>query len=193
MLDNELRKLPKKYKVKFSESLNNSQLYENRLLEAFPIKRDANCAYFQPDTFTGDDEKSYWEFRNIFDGKNWNEVDLTVLYSKHYPFTTFSLEGFLYYLPICLKFFYDIRHFMILPSVLLESFEYGITTGPTVSWDDRAVSDLSFFDRLTPAQSKLVALFVADLAILLPEQYSERARRALSNYWGKFLLSCDAS
>jgi hypothetical protein len=75
----------------------------------------------------------------------------------------------------------------------LDAFYDDLTEGISVSIlmpSGRSEVTRSFnpFDRLTITQSKLVALFVADLAILLPEQYAERAKYALRDYWGKFLL-----
>ncbi|MVT37470.1 hypothetical protein GO497_10130 [Acidovorax citrulli] len=46
------------------------------------------------------------------------------------------------------------------------------------------------FEKINPIQSKLVATFLVNAANLLPEESYEgkQAQRALTNYWGNFLL-----
>lgn len=193
MIDTDIAKLPEDSKASFLNALQNTQLYEQRLLEAFPLEYDFGCKYFHPDTFTDDDKKCYLEFKEIFEGKNWNEVNLSVFYTKNFIFSSLNSDGVMYYLPAFLKFLYDQRHFFSQVSIPLDAFYDDISTGVsvyTIMPSGRSEASRSFkpFDRLTLAQSKLVALFVADLAILLPEQYAERAQRALKNYWGNFLL-----
>jgi hypothetical protein len=189
----EIAKLPEESKLSFLNALQNSQLYEQRLLEAFPLERDSNSEYFHPDTFTNDDKKCYSEFKEIFDGKNWNEINLSVLYKKNFAFSMFNANGRIYYMPAFLKFLYDQRHFFAHASIPLDAFYDDITKGISVykmMASGRYESSVSYdpFDRLTLPQSKLVALFIADLAILLPEQYAEQAQRALKDYWGKYLI-----
>jgi hypothetical protein len=102
-------------------------------------------------------------------------------------------DGIVYYIPAFLNFLYDQRHFFAHSSIPLDTFYDDITKGiniytmtPSGSYE----SSVSFvpFDRLTLAQSKLVALFITDLAFLLPKKYTASAQSALKNYWGKFLL-----
>src|SRR5258707_5735234 len=54
----------------------------------------------------------------------------------------------------------------------------------------RRRQDYSGFNKLSHEQSKLVALFLVNTANLLPDGYMEKAQaqRALTNYWGNFLL-----
>lgn len=51
-------------------------------------------------------------------------------------------------------------------------------------------SNFSSFKNINPVQSKLVAVFLVNVANLLPENWVEakQAQRALTNYWGNFLL-----
>lgn len=193
MIDIDLEKLSEDDKLNFLNALQNRQLYEQKLLECFPLNRDLNCEYFHLDTFTGDDKKWYLEFKNIFEGKNWNEVDLSVLYTKNFIFSMLNSNGMIYYMPAFLNFLYDQRHFFAHSSIPLDTFYDDITKGIsiyTMTPSGRYESSVSFipFDRFTLAQSKLVALFIADLALLLPKQYAEPAQNALRDYWGKFLL-----
>jgi hypothetical protein len=50
--------------------------------------------------------------------------------------------------------------------------------------------DYSSFERINPTQSKLVAVFLVNVANLLPSDWhdAQLAQRALTNYWGNFLL-----
>lgn len=180
----------KRIKSNAETSPQNSELYEQRLLDAFPTERDSNCEYFYPNTFWGDVEADYLVFREIFENKNWNQVNLDVLYTKYVQFLMLNTEGRLYYLPTFLKYYYDLRR----TSMFYDDIFFDLTDGHSVHTlmpNGRYETSRSFsaFGKLTFAQSKLVALFMTNHAILLPPKYTEKAKKALKNYWGKFLLS----
>lgn len=170
--------------------------YESQLLQAFPL--DLPCAdLFHKNSFTDDDERDYLASVALFKGKKWNEVDFEILYSKYIQFLMLETEGKIYYLPAFLKNFYDLR-FANLEwfGYFLADLECGFSV-PFIDELDRRVNrsglhtiDYSSFDRINPIQSKLVALFLVNVANLFPEDdyYTSQAQSALTNYWGNFLL-----
>jgi hypothetical protein len=182
------------------EMLGNPSLkarYESMLLKAFPLEMNGGN-FFHKNTFTGEDEKDYLSSIAIFEGKKWNEVDFEIIYSKYIQFLMLSSEGKLYYLPTFLKNFYDLRFTNIeyftyfLGDLENGFFVPGIDELEKAS-DDRSykkTQDLSSFEKINPIQSKLVAMFLVNVANLLPDdsQDAMQAQRALTNYWGNFLL-----
>ncbi len=106
-------------------------------------------------------------------------------------------KGKIYYPPSFLKNFFDLR------LLELEFFSYFISDLENGFFSPRFEEimksldegkdfpkDLSSFESLTPLQSKMVALFLANVANLLPSGHyeSQQAQRALTNYWGNYLL-----
>jgi hypothetical protein len=184
----------KEYKASADNMLSLSRLYEQRLLDAFPTERDPNCEYFYPNTFEGNDEIDYFVCREIFDDKDWNQIDLDVLYAKYVQFLMLNPEGTIYYLPAFLKYFYSLKHQGLL---FFDYFVGDLVDGLAVPKIDEHeeiwlakkngtyCGNYSAFDRLTPIQSKLVAIFLVNVANL---HGSNEAQRALTNYWGNFLL-----
>ncbi|MFN3985541.1 MAG: DUF6714 family protein [Rhodocyclaceae bacterium] len=134
------------------------------------------------DTFTDNDELDYLCGRSIFDGKQWNEVQLDFLYSHYVQFNPLTDAGKIYYLPTFLEYFYDTRrtniewyyHFM---DDLVNAFV-------------RRNSPYARLNELNPNQAKLIALFLANIANLLPADRHDanQAQAALTSYWGNFLL-----
>lgn len=201
IMENEkrIRDLLKNRKLRSETDPNNYQLYEKRLLEAFQMKRDSNLEYFYPNTFEGSDREDYLACRKIFDGKDWNQIDFDSLYINHVQFLMLNEHGVIYYLPAFLRYFYDLRR---LDSEFFNSIMGKLSQGLCVPTSDQlqiaiqerkypvAPADFSAFERLNPIQSKLVAVFLVNVANLLPTDWfdSSEAQRALTNYWGNFLL-----
>jgi hypothetical protein len=154
--------------------------YENMLLAAFPVDKEYNVDYFYPLSCSGDEE-DYLNFLGLFEGKRWDEVDFNDFYKIYYVLDSFTIEGKFYYLPAFLKNFYGLKH-MGLHYFL--DFLYDLEMG------GKRGEKYSRFERLSPIQSKLVAVFLVNVANLLPDEDSNGkvAQRALTNYWGNFLL-----
>lgn len=170
--------------------------YEQMLLAAFPNKR-ATDECFYPNTFTDSDEMDYLRFRSMFENKVWHEVNLHALYEKHVEFFLLTTEGKLHFLPTFLRFFYDLRH---LELRLFDEFLFGLEIGLKPSaFEDLDMSlrgektlerHYDSFAQLNHTQSKMVSVFLVNVANLFPsESYTaQQAQRALTNYWGNFLL-----
>ncbi len=106
-------------------------------------------------------------------------------------------KGKIYYLPSFLKNFFDLRlvetEFF---SYFMSDLENGFSsprfekTKESLDEGKEFPKDLSSFESLTSIQSKMVALFLTNVANLLPDDYyeSRQAQRALTNYWGNYLL-----
>lgn len=198
-LKNRIRELLRQRKLDLQTALQNKQLYEQRLLEVFPIERDPNIEYFYPNTFDGFDNEDCIACRAIFEGKNWSEIDLDILFTKYVQFLILNENGRIYYLPTFLKYYYDLR---LINSEFFNSIMGNLVDGLVVPKIDEHekkrqakkqgthIADYSGFDRLTPMQAKLVAVFLVNIANLLPSEWfvSDEAQKALTNYWGKFLL-----
>lgn len=197
--DQRIRELLKNRKTNAEKNPENSTLYAQRLLEAFPLDHLSNCEYFYPNTFEGKDEEDYLACRKIFEGKNWNQVNLDVLFARHIQFLILNEEGVIYYLPTFIKYFYDLR---LCDSEFFNSVMGKLVQGLSIPTSDQlkraidgayypaAMSDYSAFERFNPMQSKLIAVFLINVANLLPSDSfdSKEAQRALTNYWGNFLL-----
>lgn len=197
-LDIELKVLAS-YKLSAEKMFSPKELYAQRLLEFFPIERDLNLAYLHPNTFTGSDERDYLVFHKIFNNKNWDQVNLNVLYEEYVQFLMLDVEGELYYMPAFLNFFYDLKSKEVL---FFDYFLGGLADGITVPSIDEIeknverkkngtfIANYHCFEKLTPEQAKLVAVFLVNVANLLPSDSfnSKVAQRALTNYWGHFLL-----
>jgi hypothetical protein len=189
----EIAKLPDEDKLRISQALQNSELFEKKLLEAFPLDCDPSKNYFSTNTFEGDDEQNYLALRRVFEGKNWNEVDLTLLVEKNLS-TGLDEDGNIYYLPAVLKFNYDLRVEM-LDLYLISSTIEGLAIGFSSTryrigadgWSYLVPTDYSAFDQFTTEQSKLIAGFLVHISTL--SLFSANyAKSALKNYWGKFLI-----
>ena len=152
---------------------------------------------FYAKTFTGSDAEDYENSVKIFRGKLWTEVSFDILQEKFEQFLYLTPKGKIYYLPSFLKNFFDLR------LQELEFFPYFISdlengffsprfeeTMKSLDEGKDFPKDLSSFASLTPLQSKMVALFLANVANLLPSAHyeSQQAQRALKNYWGNYLL-----
>lgn len=182
----------------FKEASQNPQRYERRLLELFPLERDLNCEYFhdKPTGYwegvgvLGADGIDYLACREIFEGKNWEQIDFNSLYIKYMHSLCLNAAGFNYYLPAFLKYFYDLRHSNLLffDYIIGDLADGCVSTRYRIGADGRSFlvpTDYSAFERFTPAQAKLIAAFLVHAATL---NDSSEAQRALKNYWGKFLL-----
>jgi len=164
--------------------------YKQRLLETFPGEIPSG-ELFYPDTFDGSDAIDYQNFINLFKNKKWFEVNFDALYEIYTQHLWLTNLGKIYYLPAFLLYFYDLRH------LELEYYLYfmydlseGIKTPKPRALNAEIEYNYTAFEHLTKAQSKLVALFLVNAQNLYPSDYfeSSRARIALTNYWGKFLL-----
>jgi len=170
--------------------------YEKLLLEAFPIELRQED-YFYPNTFDGSEEEDYLQFLRVFKGKQWDKVDFNIFYQKYVQFLMFTKEGMHYYLPAFLKNFYDLKfknleHFSYFIDDLAKgafaSFSFDLSSSAAKVLRGKS-SDYSDFERLTPLQSKSVAIFLVNVANLLPDCYeSQQSQLALTSYWGNFLL-----
>lgn len=201
IMENEKRilELLQKRKSSVETNIQNSGLFAQRLLDAFPVERDRNCEYFYPNTFDEVDGKDYLACREIFEHKNWNEVNFDFLFTKHVQFLILNQDGLIYYLPAFLKYFYDLRYLdSEFLNVIMGKLAQGLAV-PTSDQLENAINerrypaikaDYSAFECLDPTQSKLVAVFLINFANLLPSDWfdSKEAQRALTNYWGNFLL-----
>lgn len=162
--------------------------YENLLLNAFPLEIPAE-ELFHPNTFTDEDEIDYYKSVAIFSGKKWHEVDFQILYHSHSQFLMLSLCGKYYYLPAFLKNFYNLKYFNIeFFTYFLGDLHSGFNV-PKIDCNEKSL-DYKSFEKIDPIQSKLVAMFLVNVANLMPEGSHEasQAQRALTNYWGNFLL-----
>src|SRR5260370_1438976 len=127
----------------------------------------------------------------LFLGKKWTEVDLDYLYEEYVQFLMLNDDGFIYYLPSFLLYFYDLKHFALEYYIyFMDKLELGLNESKATYNVGRRRQDYSGFNKLSHEQSKLVALFLVNTANLLPDGYMEKAQaqRALTNYWGNFLL-----
>lgn len=198
-LNNRLSELLKQRRLDVQTALQNNQLYEQRLLEAFPLERNSQIEYFYPNTFDGFDNEDYIVCHEIFVSKNWNEVDFNILFKKYVQSLILNENGYIYYLPAFLKYYYDLR---FINSEFFDSILGKLSQGLRLPTSDQlqiaiqehkypaAPADFSAFEQLTPIQSKLVAVFLINVANLLPSEWfdSNEAQKALTNYWGKYLL-----
>ncbi len=170
------------------------KLYEAKLLEAFPTDFSGSN-YFYLNTFTDDDENDYQKFMKIFNGKRWNEVDLGMLYNNYVQFMYLNAEGKFYYAPTFLKYFFNLKNIGLeFFTYFMNDLEFGFKSqkfssvcniknkSPEVNFCD--------FEKFNPNQAKLIATFLVNAANLLPPDWheSQQAQRALTNYWGNFLL-----
>jgi hypothetical protein len=171
--------------------------YEQRLVEVFPTDLD-DGEYFHPNTFTGDDEIDYLNCRKVFDGKKWTEVTFDSLYVTYVQFLMLNTHGMLYYTPAFLKNFYELKHLELnFFTYFLQGLEEGFRVpepDELQAWSKdhskKISSDYSVFEKFTPEQSKLIAVFLVNVANLLPPDWHDArsAQHALTNYWGNFLL-----
>ena len=192
----ENKRLTETFKQYYNEALSNSELFESKLLKTFPLKRDLNVEYLRPNTFYDEDDKEdYFAAKKILDDKDWQQVNLDELYSQYIQSLPLNPEGLNYYLPAFLKYFYDLRHGTLhwFDSIVGDLELGSVSTRYRIGEDGRSYlvpTDYSVFEKFTPAQSKLIAAFLVHVANLYD---SNTAQNALNNYWGKFLLSADAS
>jgi len=174
-----------------------STLYKQRLLEVFPVKME-KIEYFHPNTFTGSDNLDYLNCFEIFNGKQWDEINFENIYFKHVQFLMLNEAGELYYLPAFLNNFYDLKYSNLeYFTYFLGSLEDGFYVPSPDEIYEMHVNkkyvcrkDYSTFESITPEQSKLVAVFLTNVANLLPSNWhaAQQAQAALTNYWGNFLL-----
>ncbi len=170
--------------------------YEILLKESFPCE-PGDESLFYAKTFTGSDAEDYENSVRIFRGKLWTEVDFDILQGSFVQFLYLTPKGKIYYLPSFLRNFFDLRllEFEFF-SYFISDLENGFSsprfeeTKKSLEESKGFPKDLSSFESLTPIQSKMVALFLANVANLLPSDYheSQQAQRALTNYWGNYLL-----
>lgn len=170
--------------------------YEILLKEIFPCE-PGDDSLFYPKTFTGADAEDYENSVKIFRNKNWTEVDFHIVQEQFVQFLYLTPKGKIYYLPSFLKNFFDLRlvetEFF---SYFMSDLENGFSsprfekTKESLDEGKEFPKDLSSFESLTSIQSKMVALFLTNVANLLPDDYyeSRQAQRALTNYWGNYLL-----
>ncbi|GEM_PF-4223249 len=180
-----------------SERLRDSKL-EPSLRERYNIalKKEfsddlPNCGLFIDDTFYGDDAIDYEKGIRLFRGKKWTEVDFDYLYEEYVQFLMLNDDGFIYYLPSFLLYFYDLKHFALEYYLyFMDKLELGLNESKATYNAGRRRQDYSGFNKLSHEQSKLVAIFLVNTANLLPDGYMEKtqAQRALTNYWGNFLI-----
>ncbi|MGY8528757.1 DUF6714 family protein [Paracidovorax citrulli] len=173
-----------------------SERYEILLKETFPCE-PGDDSLFYPKTFTGTDAEDYDNSVRIFRDKLWTEVSFDILQEKFVQFLYLTPKGKIHYLPSFLRNFFDLRLLEVeFFSYFISDLENGFFSPkfeePKKSLDEGKdfPKDLSSFESLTPLQSKMVALFLANVANLLPSDYyeSQQAQRALTNYWGNYLL-----
>lgn len=171
--------------------------YKEMLLSAFPLEPDGSELFIK-NTFDGDDAVDYFNCMKIFQGKRWDEVDFEGLYFNYAQFLMLSKSGEIYYLPAFLNNFFELKHTSLeYYTYFLGYMESGFETLSISQVEEYSKNknsnwptDHSSFEKVTPDQSKLVALFLANVANLLPSHWhdAKQAQRALTNYWGKFLL-----
>ena len=205
MNDIEISKLPDENRLTLSQAFQNSELYEQKLLEIFPIDLNPSYEYFmrapleswQDGVYgAGRDGEDYKAFREIFENKNWNEVDLNLLLIQNIEFVKLNENGIIYYLPSFLKYIYDLRLGVLglsFSEMIISDLAIGcVSTRYRIGADGRSYlvpADYSAFERFTAEQSKIIAAFLVHVGTLSPSRYqAEEAKRALKNYWGKFLL-----
>ncbi|MDA8522171.1 DUF6714 family protein [Acidovorax sp. NCPPB 4044] len=173
-----------------------SKRFEDMLASAFPEAYPADELFIK-NTFTGEDEKDYSRFFELFNGKKWNEVNLDVLNKIYIQHSRLTAAGSIYYLPAFLKYFFDLKNtrsefFIYLMFDLENGFDEHTSDELTQSLDGKSKlkREYSSFEKINPIQSKLVATFLVNFSNLLPEDCYEsaQAQRALTNYWGNFLL-----
>lgn len=187
-------------KLYFNKQPQNFQRYSDVLLESFQLELDLTSEYFisAPLSYwhdgvydAGIDGEDYIAFLQIFKGKKWNEINLEILYEKYVEGMPLNENGFNYYLPALIKYFYDLRnsHLLFFDKTINNLAIGCVSTRYRVGDDGISYlvsADYSGFERFTPAQAKLIAAFLVHASTLYN---SEEAQRALDNYWGKFLLS----
>jgi len=164
--------------------------YKQKLLDTFPGEIPSG-ELFYPNTFDGSDEIDYLNCINIFKGKKWFEVDFNVLYKNYTQILWLADLGVIYYLPAFLLYFYNLQHLDLeYFSSLMFMLEEGFIVPKSSYLNVKIEHSLAPFKCLTKEQSKLIALFLVNVANLLPSDYFDvqQAQRALKNYWGKFLL-----
>ncbi|WP_200906915.1 DUF6714 family protein [Paracidovorax avenae] len=170
--------------------------YENMLLAAFP-ENYPEGELFIKNTFTGDDREDYLRFFSLFNGKRWTEVNIEKIEDVYIQHSRLTASGSIYYLPAFLKYFFDLKNinneFL---TYLMFDLENGFDEHTSENLDDSLKGNkklerkFSSFEKIDPIQSKLVATFLVNVANLHPEEIyeSRQAQRALTNYWGTFLL-----
>jgi hypothetical protein len=154
--------------------------YAKMLLASFPVDKEYGGDYFYSLSCSGDEEE-YLNFLSLFKGKSWNEVNFDDFYLAYFLLDSFTAEGKFYYLPAYLNNFYGLKRMDL---HLFSDFIYDLASG------GKSGKKYSRFERLSPMQSKLVAMFLVNVANLLSDESGdgETAQRALTNYWGNFLL-----
>lgn len=191
----EIDKILAQRRINYENEPSNHERYRRQLLAAFPPDIPSGDL-FHPNTFVGDDAIDYSNCMNLFMHKKWPDIDFDELYHKYIQFCYLTELGDAYYLPAFLSYFYELRH------LDLEYFTYFLTilergrnaferpydrhTGKMLELK----YDYTGFECLTIEQAKLVASFLVNIVNLLPANYHEvpQAQRALTNYWGNFLL-----
>lgn len=170
--------------------------YENMLLAAFP-EDYPDGELFIKNTFTGNDREDYLRFFSLFNGKKWHEVEIEKIGDIYIQHSRLTAVGNIYYLPVFLKYFFDLKNvnneFFI---YLMFDLENGFDEHTPENLEDSLIGKKRLerkylsFERINVIQSKLVATFLVNVANLLPDECyeSRQAQRALTNYWGNFLL-----
>lgn len=130
--------------------------------------------------------------------KKWNEVSFDILKCNLISFQCLGNDGVLYYLPAFLSNLYNLMYIDFeLFLYFLSDLEEGLHDVTSEFIEMRGKGKgfqippiYKAFEQLNIEQSKLVALFLVNVANLLPEDWHavKQAQRALTNYWGTFLL-----
>ena len=170
----------------------NHERYKQQLLDAFPGEFPSGDLFFPDYSFDGSDEVDYLRSRGLFQDKKWFDVDFDQLYKSYIYFPCLTEAGDIYYLPTFLSYFWDLRHIDLeFGSHLMGYIDGSKFERELGSKESRIKYDYKKFESLTVEQAKLVATFLVNVANLIPSYAydSQQAQKALTNYWGKFLIS----
>lgn len=142
--------------------------YIKALLMEFPTELDSCIDYF----YRMSDDVDYSINIDIFEGKKWLDVEFEPYANSGVDFLMLNEYGQKYYLPALLKNFYELEY------TEMRYFEWLIFHLCRKKYD--------YFSYLTPQQSKLVAMFLVNVANL--DGGDSYAQKAITSYWGNFLL-----
>lgn len=191
MDDQRIKELLKKRKEDAEKEPSLEERFRDQLLSVFPTMLEKEDHFF-PNTFTGEDEADYLRCRGIFENKQWNKVSFEVLDQQYVQFLMLNQNGMLYYLPAFLNHFFSLRNiqneFFLYFIGFLEGTLFTNKNGGGRDRNSDSV-DYSIFETMSIEQSKLVAMFLVNITQLIPLHLdAKHAQRALTNYWGNFLL-----
>ncbi len=153
-------------------------IYRDHIKNTFP-RNTPNGNLLISNTFSGEDEIDYHNFCNIFKDLSWTDVNLELLYEKYSQFTYLTDRGWLFYLPAFLSFFYD------LTASNIDLFEIFIE-----KLCDRSFISKNQYQELTIEQSKLVAIFLINVANFSTNSHaSHLAQESIASHWGAYLMA----